>query len=555
MRTIDSEAPDLSELAITDATVLTQDSDDPTAEAVYVVGNRIKYVGSNEEIESRIGSETNVISVDGKPLLPGFIDSHQHPLGYGLAESGLWIDCSDVTSVAGLVAEAEHEAETTPEGEWIIGRGWPKARLDRLPEKADFAGRVDDHPVWLNDLSGHLWAVNQAALDVLGVDADTPEPEIGEIDRKDDGEPTGIFRDDAPFGYIDSPSPFDDEDLRTALRTTMDRVNSMGLTTIGQIGIAIPPGGYGTERVTPWLEMEQNDELAVRVQLMLEPYEQIWEVGDYRYLDMLSELGFLTGFGSDKVELGPLKIICDGWQDSNTGYMKEPYSNDSSRRGLLYRSDPDDYYQMIKRATEAGLQIGIHADGNASAELAITAFEKVAEEYPETFDELRHRFEHARVLTDDQVRRIVDLDIVVCAAPVNYSREPWYYEMLKDNVGPEREHQLLRHKTLADNDVVVSGGSDLHPGRDRWMSPISAIHFLVNEGPEDERFTVEEALKMYTLNGAYSFRAENKLGSIEPGKLADFVVLSDDPTAVPTDAIEDITVERTIVDGNTVYTD
>jgi predicted amidohydrolase YtcJ len=540
------------ELALVDANVLTQDPEMPTADAVLSIGGIIHEVGTTEEISEAASPDAEVLPVDGKTVLPGFIDSHQHPLGYGLAKAGHWIDCSDVKSINDLVALAEAKAEELPPGEWIFGRGWPIWQLERLPRKEDFAGRVEDHPVWFNDLSGHFWIVNELGLDTIDVDAKTPEPEVGKIDRKDGGEPTGIFRDNAPFGYIDAPSPFDAEDLKDGLRTTMRKVNQMGITTIGQIGIWIPPGGYGTERIKPWLEMEQSGELDVRVQLMLEPYEQIWEVGDYKYLESLSELGVITGFGSDMVELGPLKIICDGWQDSKTGYMKEPYANDESRTGYLYRSDPEDYYRMIRDATEAGLQIGIHADGDASAELAIDAFERVAEEFPDQFDSLRHRFEHARVLTDDQVERIVDLGIVVCAAPVNYSRESWYFEGLKENMGPEREHELLRHKTLADKGVVVSGGSDLHPGRDRWMEPLSAIDFLVNAGPENERFTVEEAIRLYTINGAYSFRNEEKLGSITPGKLTDFVVLSDDPTNVPTDEIRDISVERTIVAGETV---
>lgn len=553
MRTIHSDVAQPRELALLDANVLTQDPENPTAEAVYVVGDRIQAVGTTDEVEARITDRTERLDLGGRTLLPGFIDSHQHPLGFGLAKAGHWVDCSGVDSVDELVRLGERRARELPAVEWIIGRGWPIAKLDRLPHRSDFAGRVEDHPLWFNDLSGHIWIVNDAGLDEIGVDADTPAPEVGEIDREAGNEPTGVFRDNAPFGYVDAPTPFSDADIRSGLQTTVERVTSMGITTLGQIGIWVPPGGYGTERVTPWLELEREGSLDVRVQLMLEPYEQIWEVGDDAYLSALAKLGFTTDFGSDMVELGPLKIICDGWQDAKSGLMLEPYATDETRTGYLYRSDAEDYYRLVSKATAAGLQVGIHADGDGSAELAIEAFERVAAEQPEAFDALRHRFEHARVLTDEQVKRIVDLGIVVCAAPVNYSREPWYLEMLKANLGPEREHRLLRHKTLADAGVVVSGGSDLHPGRDRWMSPISALHFLVNEGPESERFSVEEALRMYTLNGAYSFRAEDKLGSIEAGKLADFAVLSADPTAVPADDLESIRVERTILGGRTVF--
>jgi predicted amidohydrolase YtcJ len=554
VRTDETDVTGVAEThAFVDGTVCTQVEGAPDAEAVFVVADRIAAVGSTEEVESWIRPETEVVDLDGRFLHPGFVDSHMHPLGFGLSRSGGWVDCSVAESVDDLVTLAESEAETTPAGEWIFGRGWPVAQFDRLPDRTDFEGRVEDHPLWFNDLSGHLWVLNDAAFERIGVDADTPEPAVGTIDRDETGAPTGIFRDTAPFDYVDAENPWDDEDIRAGLDAMQANANELGITTLGQIGVWVPPGGYGTERVSPWLEMERAGELTVRVQLMLEPYEQIWEDGEWRYLDALAELGMHTNFGSDMVDLGPLKIISDGWQDSRTGLMLEPYANDPDRTGYTYRTDRSDYETMVRKATEAGLQVGIHADGDGSAELTVEAFEAVAAEYPDRFADLRHRFEHARVLTDDQVDRIVDLGIVVCAAPVNYSREPWYVEMLRENVGPDREHELLRHKTLSDRGVVVSGGSDLHPGRDRWLSPVSAIHFLVNEGPADERFSVDEALRMYSHNGAYSYRREDEFGRIEPGLLADLVVLSEDPREVDSDALEDIEVERTVVGGETVY--
>lgn len=539
--------------AFVNGRVLTVASELGRAEAVSAVNGVVDVVGSTDEIKSEIGRDTEVVDLEGRTVVPGFVDAHQHPLGYGLAQAETWVDCSDATSIEDLVGKAESRAEHVSAGEWVYGRGWPVARLERLPRKGDFTGRVDANPVWFNDLSGHLWILNQPALDAIGLDADTPEPDRGTIDRAADGEPTGVLRDCTPFEVGDLSTPFSDEDVRPGLEAAVDRLVEFGITTFGQIGIRIKPEGYGTERVKPWIEMDQEDELKARVRLMLEPYRGIHSPGEFDYLEALSDLGILTGFGTDRVKLGPLKIIADGWQDSMSGYMKEPYATDESKRGYLKRADADDYQKMVELATDAGLQVAIHADGDASAEVVLDAYEAVREEMPEQFDELRHRFEHARVLTDEQVERIADLGIHVNAAPVNYSRESWYYEMLKRNVGPSREHMLLRHKTLQERGVRVSGGSDLHPGLDRWMSPLSAMNFLVNEGPEDERFTPSEALRMYTINGAHSYHAEDQIGSIVPGKAADMVVLSADPTAVPVDDIGAIRVERTIVGGETVY--
>ena len=535
--------------ALLNGNIITMEPDMPRAEAIWIVGNRIFKVGSNEEIEQSLTEGTEIVDLSGKMVVPGFMDVHAHPLGYGLAQANIWVDCSNVTCIDDLVKKAEEKARTIPKGRWIYGRGWPVGRLERWPVKSDFDERVPDHPLWLNDLSGHLYILNGKALEVLNITKDTPQPPNARIDRDDTGELTGILRDCDPWDFADMTPFFTQEDIRTGLRTMMGKVASLGITTSAQIGIAIPPGPYGTERVRPWLEFYESGELNVRIRLQIEPYAGLQNEGEYKYLDALADLGFVAGFGNDTVKVGALKIISDGWQCSRTGLMFESYSSDPGNRGLAYR-DPKEYEIMIQKAQEAGLQVAIHADGDASAEMIIGAFEKVLKGRPNS---LRHRLEHARVLTDGQIDRIARLGLVVCAAPVGYSREPWYYKMMCENVGEKREHELLRHKELFDRGVVVCGGSDCHPGIDRWISPLWAIHFLTTQGPENQRFTVEEALRVYTLNGAYAYFDEDKLGSIKRGKLADLVILSEDITKVPKEEIGSIPVEATIVDGRVVY--
>ena len=182
--------------------------------------------------------------------------------------------------------------------------------------------------------------------------------------------------------------------------------------------------------------------------------------------------------------------------------------------------------------------------------MIINAFQSVLKDKPNT---LRHRIEHARLLTDDQIKKIAQLGLLVCAAPVGYSREDWYYHMMCQNVGIDREHELLRHKELFDNNVLVCGGSDCHPGITEWISPLWAIQFLTTMGPKNQRFTVEEALRVYTINGVYAYFDENKLGSIKEGKLADLVVLDEDLTKIPEGEIGNIPIRFTMVDGQIVY--
>lgn len=540
------------EKALLNGNIITLEPNMSRQEAVMIIGNRIFKVGSNEKIKQWISKETEIIDLKGRTVIPGFIDAHAHPLGYGLAEADIWVNCSDVTCIDDLVKKAEEKSRTIPKGQWIFGRGWPASRLERLPKKEDFDKRIPDHPVWFNDLSGSLYILNSKGLEEIGLTKTTSPPPIApnsRIDKNEKGELTGILRDCEPWDFVDMPPFFSQKDILLGLKTMVKKVKSFGITTSAQIGIAIPPGAYGVERVRPWLELYEKDELDIRIRLQIEPYTGLQNEGEHKYLDDLAELGFIKGFGNDMIKLGALKIISDGWQGAQTGLMLQPYSNDPGNYGLAYRSQKE-YENMIEKAQEANLQLAIHVDGDASAEMIINAFEKTLEGRPNS---LRHRIEHARVLTDDQVNRIVKLGLLVCAAPVGYSREPWYYRMMCQNVGKEREHELLRHKELFDNKVIVCGGSDCHPCKKEWISPLWAIQFLTTQGPERQRFSVEDALKIYTINGAYAYFDEKKLGSIKEGKLADLVVLSEDLTQVPKEEIGNIHIDLTIVDGRNVF--
>jgi predicted amidohydrolase YtcJ len=222
--------------------------------------------------------------------------------------------------------------------------------------------------------------------------------------------------------------------------------------------------------------------------------------------------------------------------------MLEPCSNDPGNKGLAYRA-AEDYETMITLAEQTGLQLAIHVDGDASAEIIIRAFERVLRGKD---NKLRHRLEHARVLTDNQIDRVARLGLLVCAAPVAYSREPWYFDMTCKNVGEKRSNRLLRHKELLERGVVVCGGSDCHPGLDRWISPLWAIEFLTTFGTKKQQFSVEDAFKVYTVNGAFAYSGEHRLGSLKRGKMADFVVLDQDATKVPKEEIGQTQIEDAI---------
>jgi predicted amidohydrolase YtcJ len=213
----------LTKKALINGNVITMDPGLPHAQAILVLGNRIYDVGSNDRISSQLTPDTEVIDLAGRTVTPGFIDAHAHPLGYGLAQADVWVDCSDATCIDELVGKAEERAKRTPKGTWIFGRGWPASRLERWPTKQDFDDRVPDHPVWFNDLSGHLYILNSKGLTKAGITQSTNQPPNGRIDREASGDPTGIIRDCDPWDFADIPPFFTSEDIVTGLRTMMKK--------------------------------------------------------------------------------------------------------------------------------------------------------------------------------------------------------------------------------------------------------------------------------------------------------------------------------------------
>jgi predicted amidohydrolase YtcJ len=540
----------------TNARVVTLDPERPTAQAVLVGGGRVLAIGTAEEIAD---SAPNARSVDlqGNVLFPGFIEPHAHVMGYGLAESRAALfynrNLAPVTSREELLEVAHEEAALRPRAEWITGRGFSVDRWpDRTPPDRWELDRVaPDHPVAFNDLGGHLLVCNSLALERGGVTGDTPEPINGVLHRGPDGHPNGLLNDGAMlpvFGAVPTPS---DDELRQAAGVAVRDMAAMGITTVHHIRNWLP-SGYGPEQIWPFVEMEQAGTLPLRIWLMFEGYENIATVGDYRHVDRFRALGLRTGFG-DRVKLGPIKVIVDGWLDTRTSANYEPYDDAPHLRGYCWReTDPGDYRELVWRAHEAGFQLAIHCDGLRATDIILDAYEEALARLPR--DDHRHRLEHVPILTDEQIERIARLGLSVCTVP-SYRMEPWYKEMICRAYGENRAYRMtLRYRELVQAGVHVFGGSDCHPCEPQWLAPLGQIYLYSVEGPLNpaNRFTREEAVAMFTSEAAKASFQEGEKGRIRPGALADLVVLSDDPLTADDDELPSIRVLRTIVGGETV---
>lgn len=545
----------LSHLRIfTNARVITLDRNRNTAEAVLVVGNRIAAVGSDRQLRDQApGAE--VIDLGGKTLFPGFIEPHSHVIGYGLVESRAATfynrNLAPIRSREEMLELVSEEARDRGKGEWITGRGFALDWWEepKLLTKDELDRVAPDNPVWLNDLGGHILMTNSEALRLANINKDTPEPSNGHIRRDSSGEPNGILNDNAQMPVFDQtplPTP---QELLQAARVATNNMVSMGITSVSHIRNFFP-GGYTGDQHRPFIELERMGELPLRVWLMVEAYRHIGLEGDYEHLNSLTSLGQVTGFGG-RVKVGPIKIISDGWLDSRTSANYDPYADAPETNGIMYRP-PHDYKELVWRAHKAGFQLAIHCDGLRSTDIILDAYENALQRLPR--ENHRHRLEHVPLLTDAQIDRISKLGLSVCTVP-SYRMEPWYKDMIRRAYGPEKSKLALRYRSLQQAGVHVFGGSDCHPCVEDWLHPLGQIYLNSVEGPLDtsEKFSREEAVSMFTTKPAFASFEEDDKGSIEPGKLADLVVLSDNPLVVPGEDLRSITVEMTIVDGEVVF--
>ncbi|MFB0560434.1 MAG: amidohydrolase [Candidatus Lokiarchaeia archaeon] len=527
-----------SNLCLVNGNIITLDLGNPRAEAVAVRHGKIIGVGTNEEMKSLIDEKVKIIDLEGKTVLPGFSDCHIHLLGHGAMLNML--DLKEVKSIEEIKDKLRKEAERKASESWIVGHGWDDSTLaeNRLPTRWDLDEAAPDNPVTLMRICGHISCVNSKALELANITAETESPPGGKIDKDPKtNEPTGIMREAAGFMVISLVS-LGDEDYALALKRACEEAVSKGLTSIHCMPILDQAQDF---QGRAFQTMLMRDELPLRV------YLQIPEAS----LHSLMNLGFYTGFGNPRLKIGAIKIILDGSLGGRTAAMLEPFSDDPGNLGILIY-DEAKLREIVKNAHMADFQLAIHCIGDRAAVVALDAIEEALREKPK--EDHRHRIEHASVLNEELIEQMKKLEIVASVQPpFIVSDGRW----MLDRVGEERAKYVYPFKTLLEEGIKLAAGSDCPV---EFMDPLPGIQAAVSREvtPDytfipEQRVSVEQAIHSYTLGAAYASFEENIRGSIETGKLADFVVLSDDPLKVPTNKIGEIEVEMTIVDGEIVY--
>jgi predicted amidohydrolase YtcJ len=516
-----------ADLVLMDGNVLTMGSSQPSAEAVAVKKDRVVQVGANEEIRRWIGDDTKVIDLQGRTVVPGLTDSHIHVGDFG--KFLMWIDLKDADSVEEMQGRIRERAQKISEERWIIGSGWDQTRFaeKRYPNRRNLDEASPDNPVILYHQCGRVCVVNSKALELAGVTKETSAPSGGEIEKDaETGEPTGILREkatDLVWKTIPEPS---EEEVMEGASLACKKIVEAGVTSIHWI-------------VTSSTEIPVIQKLRAENKLPL----RVYIIAPASLLDQTNSSG--SGDNEDR-NLG-VKIFVDGSLAAHTAALREPYSDDSATKGqLLYSQQELD--ALVAKVHKANFRLVLHAMGDQAISMALTAIEKALMEEPRK--DHRYRLEHASVLNSKLIQRIKELGMMVSVQPKCVLSEFSVWAAV-DRLGSERARWLYPLKTLINEGIRVAGGSDcpMEP-----LSPLQGIQAAVTRQffPE-ERITVDEALRMYTVNAAYASFEETVKGSIEEGKLADLTVLSGDPKAVPPSKIGDITVDVTIVGGKVVY--
>jgi predicted amidohydrolase YtcJ len=528
--------PDITaSLVVTDARVWTGNPEQPWAEAVASDGDVIIAVGSNEEIGRLVGDRTEVLSSPGAMLVPGFIDTHVHFLdgGTGLAS----VQLRDAATPEEFTHRIGDFAASLDNGEWVLIGTWDHENWGgELPRRDWIDAVTPDNPVWISRLDGHMALANSLALEIAGVDADSPDVAGGEIVRYPDGRPTGILKDNAMMLVETAvPRPSDTLFDRQAA-AAMQYVASNGVTTVHDMA--------GWSSLETYRRAHANNSMITRIYSVVQLPD--WE--------QLRDEVAANGRGDDWLRIGGLKAMMDGSLGSHTAAFLEPFTDAPDQRGLLI-FDLDDVRQWVDGADEAGLQVMVHAIGDRAIRDLLDIFLDVAEDNGDR--DRRFRIEHAQHIHPQDLPRFAAQDIIASMQPYHAIDDGRWADKV---IGRERARTTYAFHSLIDSAAHVAFGSDWYVAP---ATPIEGIYAAVTRRTLDEanpdgwvpeqKISVEEALHSYTYEGAYASFEEDKKGTLKPGMLADFVLLDRDLTTISPETIRDTKVLKTVVGGRVVY--
>lgn len=526
--------------------VATMDDQDTICQAVAIEGNKIKAIGSDDEILSMKEEDIDLVDLEGRLMVPGFNDSHMHLLSYGYSLT--MADLNGSRSVEDVIKRTRDFMESNPveEGKWIRGRGWNHDYFEgekRFPTRYDLDQVSTDHPVCATRTCGHVLTVNSKALEIMGIDRNTPQIPGGQFDLDENGEPIGIFREDAMRVVYDSiPSP-GLEEIKAMMKRASGDLNRMGITSVGTDDFEALPGSDYENVIKAYRDLVQEGENTVRI------YEQCLLPKMERLQEFLGK-GYRTGVGDENFKIGPLKLLIDGSLGARTAAMVEDYSDESGNRGI--ETATQEYLNgLVRTAHNEDCQVAIHGIGDRGMYMAFEAIERALEENPRK--DHRHGIVHAQITDMPLLEKFRDLNALAYIQPIFIDYD---WKIVRDRVGEEREATSYNWKRMLEMGIHIPCGSDAPVETFDVMKGIyeAVTRKDLQGNPEggwlpDQALTVKEALYGFTREGAYASFEEKEKGMIAEGYLADLVVLSEDIFSIDSDRIKDVKVQMTVFGG------
>jgi predicted amidohydrolase YtcJ len=530
-------------LLLINGNIRTMDANGTLAQAVGIRKGHIDIIGSTQQVLQTKTQKDEVIDLDGKTVFPGFIDAHNHMIYYGTELMGINCRAESIRSIDDIVKEIAKKVASLPPGQWLRGYGYDDAVLDegRHPRREDLDRVSPQNPVVLYRTCGHMLVANSKALQICGITKNTADPPGGEIDRDPaTGEPTGLMKETAQEFIKNSMDPFTVEELVEAVEVAGTQYLSEGITSVQEAGV-----GYFQTTVDE-MKTYQMAQLAGRLRQRV----CLYLLKDV--LPQLSSLGIIKGFGDDMLRIGGIKFFADGVPSAHTGAVREPYANAPDETGILYL-EKDELTDTIATIHRSGLQSSIHAIGDRAIDVVLDAYENVLKIMPR--EDHRHRIEHFTMASPDLIERAKSLGIIPVVAATEV---PFYGDAFIKNLGPKRAEWCYPLRSMLDSELPVALSTDrpFDPVGNPLFSVQAAVERKTRSGHvigKAQCIRVEEAFRMHTNYAAFAAFEEKIKGSIELGKLGDFVVYPIDPFEVDIDELSQVPVTYTIVGGDVVY--
>ena len=524
-----------ADLVLTNGRIITLSDAQPRAEAIAISGNRLACVGDAKDANAHIGEGTKVIDLGQKLVIPGFIDAHLHALGAGRALTIL--DLRGLTKEQ-ILEKVALKVKELKKGEWLEAEGWDQGfwKEKEFPTWQELDAAAPDNPAALTRIDGHSGWYNSLAFRLSGIAKETKDPEGGRILRDAEGEPTGMLIDEA-MGLIKKEGPGENPEAKeTYIRLAMEQYRKWGVTGIHDAGV-------DTDSLAVYKKLRQRGELTVRV------YAMISALGD-AFAEALDRGPRVDDFITERC----VKILIDGALGSRGALLFEPYDDAPDTSGLQMMTE-EAAYSLIQKSLDKGFQVATHAIGDKAVHIMLNLYQRALQANPEWNSRLR--IEHASVVGPGDIPRFKEMNVIASMQPIFIGE---YGRWSEDRLGPQRVQGVLILRDFLDAGVTVVGGSDC-PASDNGNPLLNFYAAVTRKSPfgvPDEwygrqKITREEALRMLTARPAYAAFEEDKKGSLEVGKLADLVVLSQDIMTASEDEILTTEVVMTILDGKIIY--